>query len=164
MSNISLSDRMAVIISRAGRCLSFAIFACLLFWMTAAAYAGITTQHYDFAYPDRTGLISAGWNFNAVTPSGGLRNTEQTTGAVVSYDQTAHPGVLQIPADTGDLWDNANNSRNTLFRTLPPDWTSIRLKLFFGPSRDYQQAGLLREASLFQSTRQDYQKASTMPR
>jgi regulation of enolase protein 1 (concanavalin A-like superfamily) len=101
------------------------------------------TAHYDFNYPDRASLIAAGWNFLAVTPSGGTRNTEQITGAVVSYDQIAHPGVLRIPVDTGDLWASSNNTRNTLFRNLPSTWTSIRLKLSFPPTQNYQQAGLL---------------------
>jgi len=85
----------------------------------------------------------AGWDFNAVTASGGLRNTEQTTGVVVSYDQVVHPGVLRIPADVGDLWAGLNNTRNTLFRDLPSNWTSIRLKLSFAPTQNYQQAGLV---------------------
>jgi regulation of enolase protein 1 (concanavalin A-like superfamily) len=99
--------------------------------------------HYDFNYPDRTSLLAAGWDFNAVTAAGGIRNTEQTTGAVVSYDQVAHPGVLRIPCDVGDLWAGLNNTRNTLFRDLPSNWTSIRLKLSFAPTQNYQQAGLV---------------------
>jgi len=63
---------------------------------------------------------------------------------MVSYDQVAHPGVLRIPVDSGDLWTGANNTRNTLFRDLPADWKSIRLKLAsFPPSANYQQAGLV---------------------
>ncbi len=117
------------------------LMVCALPCIPKAAYAD---QHYDFTYPDRTSLIAAGWDFLAVTPSGGVRNTEQTSGAVVSYDQTAHPGVLRIPADAGDLWNDTNNSRNTLFRGLPSDWTSIRLKIAaWDPTQDYQQAGLL---------------------
>jgi len=104
---------------------------------------GTGAGHYDFTYPDRTSLLAAGWDFNAVTASGGIRNTEQTTGAVVSYDQAAHPGVLRIPCDVGDLWAGLNNTRNTLFRDLPANWTSIRLKLSFAPTQNYQQAGLV---------------------
>ena len=62
---------------------------------------------------------------------------------MVSYDQAAHPGLLRIPADTGDLWASLNNTRNSLFRNLPANWTSIRLKLSFAPTQNYQQAGLL---------------------
>ncbi len=116
----------------------------LLMTLSCMPIAVYADQHYDFTYPDRTSLIAAGWDFLAVTPSGGVRNTEQTSGAVVSYDQTAHPGVLRIPADVGDLWDSTNNSRNTLFRGLPSDWTSIRLKIAaWGPTQNYQQAELL---------------------
>ena len=100
-------------------------------------------QHYDFTYPDRASLLAAGWNFLAVTPSGGSRDTEQTTGALVSYDQTSHPGVLRVPADAGDLWGGSNDSMNTLFRSLPYNWTIISLKLSFAPTQNYQQAGLL---------------------
>jgi regulation of enolase protein 1 (concanavalin A-like superfamily) len=103
----------------------------------------VGTIHYDFNYPDRASLIAAGWDFLAVTSSGRIRDTEQTTGAVVSYDQVAHPGILRIPCDTGDLWASQNNTRNTLFKDLPLNWTSIRLKLSFAPTRNYQQAGLL---------------------
>lgn len=101
------------------------------------------TSHYDFTYPDRSSLLAAGWDFLAKTSSGASRDTEQTSGAVVSYDQAAHPGILRIPADTGDLWANLNNTRNSLFRNLPSNWTSIRLKLAFAPARNYQQAGLM---------------------
>ena len=99
------------------------------------------TQHYDFTYPDRTSFLAAGWDFLAVTAAGATRNTEQTTGAVVSYDVA--PGVLQIPVDSGDLWGSANNSRNTVFRSVPTDWTSMRLSLSFAPTTDYQQVGLV---------------------
>ena len=104
---------------------------------------GAGPWHYDFTYPDRTSLLEVGWDFDAVTASGSIRNTEQTTGAVVSYDQAAHPGVLRIPCDVGDLWRSSNNTRNTLFRDLPANWTSIRLKLSFAPTQNYQQAGLV---------------------
>ena len=105
--------------------------------------SGTGPLHYDFTYPDKAGLTAGGWDFLAVTPSGGIRNTEQTTGTAVSYDQTAHPGILRIPVDSGDMWENQNNTRNTLLRNLPSNWTSIRLKLSFRPTQNYQQAGLL---------------------
>jgi hypothetical protein len=89
----------------------------------------LADEHYDFVYPDRESLFAAGWDFMAKTASGLQRNTEQTTGVVVSYDQTVHPGVLRIPADIGDVWANINNTRNTLFHNLPSDWTSITLNL-----------------------------------
>lgn len=102
------------------------------------------SMRYNFSYADRASLLADGWNFIARTSSGGARNTEQTTGAVVSYDQQAHPGVLRIPTDVGDLWYTSNDTRNTLFRDLPSDWTSIRLLITsFNPTQNYQQAGLL---------------------
>jgi hypothetical protein len=60
--------------------------------------------HYDFSYPNRSSLLADGWDFIAVTPTGGSRNTEQTSSNIVSYDQSLHPGVLRIPTDVGDLW------------------------------------------------------------
>ena len=103
------------------------------------------TTLYNFTYADRSSLLADGWDFIAVTPSNGSRNTEQTSGAVVSYDQQAHPGVLRIPVDAGYIWGTApNNTRNTLFRDLPSGWTSIRLKISsFAPTRNYQTAGLV---------------------
>ena len=131
--------RFALWVSRIFLMVTFSIVY-LLVCLPVNVYAD---QHYDFTYPDRAGLIAAGWDFLAVTPTGGVRDTEQTTGAVVSYDQTAHPGILRIPVDVGDLWGDQNNTRNTLLRSLPPNWTSIRLKLSFAPTQNYQQAGLL---------------------
>jgi len=102
------------------------------------------TQRYNFSYNDRSSLLAAGWNFLATTSGGSVRNTEQTSGTVVSYDQAVHPGVLRIPTDVGDLWGSANNTRNSLFRTLPEDWSSIRMLVTsFDPSQNYQQAGLV---------------------
>ena len=100
--------------------------------------------HYDFTYTDRIALLSDGWDFTAITSQGAARNTEQTSGAVISYDQQIHPGILRIPVDAGDLWEGINNTRNCLFRDLPPEWTSIRLKIAsFNPVQNNQQATLL---------------------
>ena len=99
------------------------------------------TQHYNFTYPDRTSFLAAGWDFLAISSAGVTRNTEQTTGAVVSYNVA--PGVLQIPVDSGDLWGTQNDSRNTVFRSVPSDWTSMRLSLSFAPTTSYQQVGLV---------------------
>ncbi|WP_051961643.1 DUF1349 domain-containing protein [Methylobacter sp. BBA5.1] len=119
------------------------VLVILLFFILGTQQQLLADEHYDFVYPNRASLLAAGWDFTAKTSSGDERNTEQTTGAVVSYDQSSHPGILRIPADVGDLWSNLNNSRNTLFRDLPPDWTSITLNLSFAPTDNYQQAGLL---------------------
>src|SRR3990170_8990718 len=49
-----------------------------------------------------------------------------------------------MPVDVGDLWSNQNNTRNTIFRDLPSNWQSLRLKIAaFAPTRNYQQAGLV---------------------
>jgi Beta xylosidase C-terminal Concanavalin A-like domain/Secretion system C-terminal sorting domain len=98
---------------------------------------------YNFIYNDRVSLLADGWDFIALTRTGNPRNSEQTSGAVVSYDQQVHPGVIRIPVDEGDLWEGINNTRNTLFRSLPAGWTSIRLKIAsFDPSQNNQQATL----------------------
>ena len=94
---------------------------------------------YPLTYGNRASLLAAGWDFQARTASGAGRNTEQSSGAVVSYTGTA----LQIPADHGDLWEGLNNTRNSLFRDLPSDWTSVRLDLSFAPTQVPQQAGLV---------------------
>lgn len=101
-------------------------------------------EHYAFTYADRSSLLSDGWDFTALTSSGITRNTEQTSGALISFDQRIHPGILRIPVDIGDLWGNINNTRNTLFRDLPSGWTSIRLKIAsFDPTQGNQQATLV---------------------
>lgn len=101
-------------------------------------------HHYDFNYPDRESLLSDGWDFDARTATGDNRNTEQSSGAVVSFDQDAHPGVIRIPVDQGDIWESPNDSRNTLFLDLPSGWSSIRLKInSFEPNQDMQFAGML---------------------
>lgn len=108
----------------------------------AAPTGGGVTQ-YHFTYPDRASLVAAGWDFLARTPSGASRNTEQTSGAVVSFNQGLHPGLMRIPADAGDLWGSANNTRNSVFRDLPASWTSVRVKLSFATSQAWQQAGIV---------------------
>src|SRR6266850_4776465 len=110
--------------------------------LMAFCQPSLATDHFYFTYPDRASLLADGWDFLAHTVAGDARNTEQTTGAVVSYDQMAHPGVLRIPVDTGDLWGSANNTRKSLFRNLPSNCMSMRLKLSFAPTQNYQEAGL----------------------
>ncbi len=101
-------------------------------------------KRYNFVYNDRDSLLADGWDFMALTSTGIQRNSEQTTGAVISYDQQVHPGVIRIPVDEGDLWEGINSTRNTLFRSLPGGWTSIRLKIAsFNPSQNNQQATLV---------------------
>ena len=101
-------------------------------------------SHFDFNYADRNALLSDGWDFTAKTSSGTARNTEEISGAVISFDQQIHPGVLRIPVDIGDLWEGINNTRNCLFRDLPAGWTTIRLKIAsFNPVQNNQQATLV---------------------
>ena len=102
------------------------------------------TIHMDFTYASRSALLAAGWDFLAKTFSGVARDTEETSGLVVSYDQTAHPGSLRIPINSGDIWENTNDSQNTLFFSLPDIWHSIRLKISgVNLDADLQQVGIV---------------------
>ena len=107
-----------------------------------AAPGGPYTNAYIFNYANRTAFTNDGWNFLATSPGGAVRNTEVTSGAVVSYDQAAHPNVLRIPCDVGDLWGGLNSSRNSIFRNLPATWTTMQLALSLNPTLDYQQVHL----------------------
>jgi len=105
----------------------------------------ILTNTFSFVYSNRDALLAGGWSFVATLPDGTSRDTEITNidqGALIAYDQSAEPGILQIPCDLGDLWASINSTRNTLFRNLPPNWLSIQLDLSFTPFADYQQAHL----------------------
>jgi len=102
------------------------------------------TSHRDFTFGGRAALLANGWDFLARTASGGTRNTEETGALAINYDQVAHPGRIRVPLGVGELWEGFNNSQNTLFRDLPPDWTSIRLKIrAFNPTANFQQVGLI---------------------
>jgi len=98
--------------------------------------------HYDFTYPDRASFLTDGWDFLARTASGAPRDTEQATGAIVSFSQSAHPGTLRVPVDVGDLAAAQNNTRNSIFRNLAPNWSSMRISLAFAPTQNNQQAGV----------------------
>lgn len=101
--------------------------------------AGAAT-HYLLSYPNRASLLQDGWDFLARTASGSSRNTEQTNGATVGYDSS---GRLLVPADSGDLWEGLNDTRNSVFRDLPAEWTSVRVLVDFAPTQNFQQAGLV---------------------
>ena len=61
---------------------------------------------------------------------------------MISYNQATHPGAIRIPLDSGDLWLNNNDSHNSLFRTLPTNWTRVELTITFAPTQPYQQVNL----------------------
>ena len=97
----------------------------------------------DFAFGSRDDLLAAGWDFLARSAFGNIRNTEQTSGLVVSYDQNLHPGAIRLPIGNGDLWQNTNDTSNSLFFNLPSNWRSIKLKMAnFNPGSNYQQVAL----------------------
>ncbi len=111
----------------------------------ASGPASSSTNTLLFTYDNRAALLSDGWSFTATSPTGYPRETEITNsalGALVDYNQVAHPGELRIPCDLGDLWADIDTSRNSLFRNLPPDWTSLRLAMRFPARLDAQQAHL----------------------
>jgi hypothetical protein len=104
----------------------------------------LATTRVNFTYASRTALLAAGWSYAAKTAGGVARNTEQTGPLAVNYDQASHPGTLRIPLGKGELWQALNSSQNMLFRNLPSNWRSIRLKIArFSPAADYQQVGLI---------------------
>ena len=102
------------------------------------------TNTTKFAYPNRDALLADGWTFWA-TNNGVGRNTEITdtnVGAVVQYEPPDNPAVLRIPVDVGTILETANNSRNSLFRSLATNWVSLRLALTFSPTNNWQDAHL----------------------
>ncbi len=116
------------------------------------------TNIFNFAYAARQELQADGWDFMARTASGTARNTELTNGGnVISYNQGAHPGAIRIPLDSGDLWTYLNNSRNSLFRTLPTNWTRVELDLIFAPVAQFQQVNM----ALYQDDDNYFQVART---
>jgi len=105
----------------------------------------LSTNTLSFGYPDRAALLADGWSLVATRANSFPRKTEVTDpaqGALIDYDQAAHPGVLRIPCDVGDLWGGFNNTRNTLFRNLPGNWFSVQFALAFVPTSNYQQVHL----------------------
>ena len=103
-----------------------------------------TLTHKDFIYPNREALLADSWSFLAKTAGGATRDTEQSGAAGLDYNQVAHPGTIRVPVGPGDVYQTTATSENTLFLDLPPDWTSIRLKIAaFDPMADYQRVALM---------------------
>ncbi|MCO5050837.1 MAG: YDG domain-containing protein [Verrucomicrobiae bacterium] len=107
-----------------------------------ANIGSLTTNLINFTYASRAALLADGWSFIAKAPDGLPRDTEQVVGAVVSYDQALHPGSLRVPVDEGDLWQSANDTRNSLFRSLSSNWVSMKLNVSLAPTQNYQQVHL----------------------
>ena len=97
------------------------------------------TNTFNFVYTNQQALLADGWSFSARTSEGLPRDTEITNGAVISYDQIAHPGVLRIPCDLGDWWAAANTSRNSLFRNLSSNWMSLQMEASLATTMNFQQ-------------------------
>ena len=108
------------------------------------ASGALVTNTILFTYTNRTALLADGWSFWA-TNSGVGRNTEITDtniGPLVIYNPPANPGVLRIPCDIGDLWDELNDTRNSLFRAVSTNWVSMVLSVAFNPTLDVHQTHL----------------------
>jgi hypothetical protein len=126
------------------------------------------TNAYSFGFNNRDELLADGWSFIATLPDGTARNTEITNpalGAVVSYDLA--PGMLRIPCDVGDLYETGsyvNNTRNSLFRSLPTNWVTAQLRLTFAPAPtgNYQQVhfGLYQDDDNYLEVGSSYNSAS----
>lgn len=119
--------------------------SCCLFFLSFLSGAIAATTKFDFNYSSRQELLADGWDFLARTPAGQVRDTETRAGVFppdISYDQVAHPGVLQIPVGGGDLWATGNDTVNSLFRNLSSNWISLQLSLQFAPVGNYQQVHL----------------------
>src|SRR5690606_39593900 len=77
--------------------------------------------------PTPSRLIDAGWSFLARRADGRARNTEHAVQGDVVYSSAG----LRVHADVGDLWEELNNTQNSLFRSLPGHWKSVRVRLDF---------------------------------
>jgi len=115
--------------------------AWLLVTNTLAANSVATqmlTNAYSSDSSNRDELLADGWSFHR---EAGRRNCPQhrkspTPPSVPSSPMTSPPGTLRIPCDIGDLYATgpyANNTRNSLFRSLPTNWVSTQLRLTFAP-------------------------------
>jgi hypothetical protein len=133
--------------------------------LSDASPAPVTaTNAYNFNYADRTALLADGWSFFTTNPDGSPRNSEITDtniGGVVAYAQTNDSlGIVtRIPCDVGYLYSSAttipdavqdvpplplaNQTRNSLFRSLPTNWVSMQLTLSLALQQDYQNASLV---------------------
>ena len=137
----------------AGRARSFSaamlgfVFLTEMFSGSLLHAASYTTNTIQFSsYKSRTALLNGGWSFWATNATGGGRNTEITdpkVGAVIAYNPSDDPGTVRIPVDSGFLLLTPNDSRNCLFRSLPTNWVSMRLKLSFAPKQSFQEANIM---------------------
>ncbi|WP_261164887.1 BACON domain-containing protein [Microbacterium sp. Marseille-Q6965] len=87
-------------------------------------------------YADAAALAADGWDFLGRTRDGAARDTE--TGVALRFTREG----VRVPVDTGDLWRSANDTRNTLFRDLPEDWSRVQVRVRFEPYQHAQHAGI----------------------
>jgi regulation of enolase protein 1 (concanavalin A-like superfamily) len=107
----------------------------------------LTTNTVAFNYTNRATFLAEGWSFVATHPNGTPRDTEVTNPVVglVGYAQTnvALGTVMRVPCDTGDMWMGLNNTTNSIFRDLPTNWVSARLRISFAAVQNYMQTYLM---------------------
>jgi hypothetical protein len=99
--------------------------------------SSFVTNSWLFTYSNRDALLGDGWSYIGTAANGLARNTEimnLANGAIASYDQTNHPGILRIPCDYSDLWNPGGYSRNMLLRPLPTNWVSVVAAMDFFPT------------------------------
>ena len=142
--NILSQTQLFTVMSNEFKKIGFVLVGILFVLMTQGSNKAMgATNIINFTYGNRQELLADGWNFLARTASGTIRDTELTNGGnVISYNQSTHPGGIRIPLDNGDLWTYLNNSHNSVFRTLPTNWTRVELDLIFAPVAAYQQINM----------------------
>ncbi len=84
------------------------------------------TRKYTFNYANRSALVADGWDFIGKTNTGATRDTENAS--YISYNVAGCVRVT-LPTTTATIWNTNDNSRNTIFRDLPANWTSLRCKI-----------------------------------
>jgi len=91
-----------------------------------------------FDYADRAALMADGWDFLGATASGAVRDTEFGA-AGVGFGASG----MAIPSLAGDLWEGMNNTKNSIFRDLPEDWSRAEMTFSFAPTANVEHAGLV---------------------
>ncbi len=98
---------------------------------TATATPSKTPNVGNCTYIDTftTPSLDSGWSWIRENP--------------LTWSLTQRLGSMRIYTEKGDIWENTNNAKNILVRNAPIDNFEIRARLFFSPTKNYQQAGLL---------------------
>ena len=87
------------------------------------------TSGYSFEDKFNNPTLDPHWHWDNEDPS--------------KWSLTASPGNLQIIAARGDLRGSCNNAQNLLLQDAPSGDFDIYTRVFFNPTANYQQGGLL---------------------